>query len=56
MNNKQAIAYAVLAYRRLQNQEHDEECFEAVMKALMDTYTESEVLKIVYGEEEKQCC
>ncbi|QIB26066.1 hypothetical protein [Caloranaerobacter azorensis] len=56
MQNLHAIAYAVLTYRRLEGQEYDEECFANVMEALMNNYTEDEVVKIVYGEEGKQCC
>jgi hypothetical protein len=48
MTNTQAIAYAVLAFRRAKQQDLDEDAFIGLMEAFMDEYTEDEAVRMAY--------
>lgn len=53
MENLHALAYAVLTYRRLEGQEHDEECFANVMEALINTIPVEEAVKKAFKKGDK---
>lgn len=50
MDNNTVINYAVVAYRKAVNQGLTENEFAALMYALMDEYTETEISRMAKGE------